>query len=170
MMPPWIPVLTAILFGPVVAILTSKFLDRMREKKQRRVELYLTAMSWRGWWLHPDSVRALNSIDTIFEKKSDKRVRDGWAAVIRHASTLRPDAQAHPDETRAWDARLLDLRVDLYQVLGAAVGYDHTIDYIKNQSYVPQYYVDAELEQILIRKQFVKVLTDDGIKVVVRNG
>ena len=161
--------MAAIILGPVLALLAQRLLDFIREKKQRRVQLYVAAMSLRGHWLHPDSVRALNSIDTIFAKKSDKPIRDAWERVIRHAATMRPDWNGRQDEARAWDARLLDLRVDLYQLLGAAVGYDYTIDYIKNQLYVPQGYVDAELEQIQIRKQFAKAITDDGLKVVVHN-
>jgi hypothetical protein len=164
----WITV-AAILLGPVLALFAQRLLDWMREKKQRRVQLYVTAMSLRGTWLHSDSVRALNSIDTIFDKRGDKPVRDAWERVIKHANTPMPDRQAQPNENKAWLDRLLDLRVDLYQLLGAAVGYDHTIDYIKTQLYVPQYHVDVELEQTMIRKQFAKAITDDGLKVVIHS-
>jgi hypothetical protein len=64
------------------------------------------------------------------------------------------------------ERRLVDLRTDLYQLLGVAVGYDHTIDYIKTQFYNPQYHVDVELEQMQIRKQFAKAITDDGLRVL----
>ncbi|MGD0415713.1 MAG: DUF6680 family protein [Terriglobales bacterium] len=164
----WITV-AAIFVGPVFALLAQRVLDWMRAKKQRRLQLYFTAMTLRGSWLHPDSVRALNSIDTVFDRERDKPVRDAWAAVIKHANTIRPDWQTHPDECRLWDAHLWDLRVDLYQMLGTAVGYDHSIDYIKNQLYVPKGFVDMEMEQMLIRKQFGKILTDDGLKVIVNS-
>jgi predicted phosphoadenosine phosphosulfate sulfurtransferase len=62
----------------------------------------------------------------------------------------------------------MDLRVDLYQLLGAAVGYDHTVDYIKNQIYQPQYHVGVELEPMQIRTPFAKAITDDGLKVIVQ--
>jgi hypothetical protein len=162
----WITV-AAIVLGPILALFAQRLLDWMRERKERRVNLYQTVMSLRGTWLHPDSIRALNSIDTIFDKRGDKSVRDAWERVIRHACTPMPDVRMNPDENKAWNDRLLDLRVDLYQLLGAAVGYDHTIDYIKNQLYVPQYHIDVELEQMQIRKQFAKAITDDGLKVVV---
>lgn len=162
----WITVV-ALALGPVLALFSQRFLDWFREKKNRRVNLYLTAMAYRGMWLHPDSVRALNAIDTVFDKNNDKKVRDAWTAVIAQATIPRPPI-ADQAGTRAWDQRLLDLRVDLYQLLGAAVGYKHTVAYIKNQSYVPQYYVDAEFELLQIRKGFVKLITDDGLKVVVR--
>jgi hypothetical protein len=123
-------------------------------------------MAHRIMWLNPESIRALNTIDIVFDKRGDQRVRDAWAAVLTHAYTPRPaDAQGGP----AWDARLYDLRVDLYQRLGAAVGYDHTVDYIKTRSYTPLAYGEMELEQMQIRKGLVKLITEDGLKVVVRN-
>lgn len=163
----WIAV-GAIIVGPILALSAQRLLDRIREKKNRRVQLYLTAMSLRAAWLHPDSIRALNSIDTIFDKDSDKPVRAAWAAVVAQAYT--PKRDATEEAAREWNARLEDLRVGLYQVLGAAVGYDHTIDYIKRQFYNPQAHVDIELELMQIRKQFLKALGDDGLKVVVKQG
>ncbi len=164
----WITV-AAIVVGPVLALFAQRLLDWMREKKERRVKVYLTLMSLRGVWLHPDSVRALNSIDTVFEKVSDKPARDAWARVIAHVCTPLPNIDKFPQEARAWNDRLIDLRVDLYQLLGTAVGYDHTIDYIKTQFYNPQYHIDVELEQMQIRKQFAKAITDNGLKVVIQN-
>jgi hypothetical protein len=122
-------------------------------------------MSLRATWLHPDSVKAFNSIDTIFDRRSDESVRDARAAVIAHANTKRHDPDDE-EESRAWNARMEDLRVEFYQVLGAAVGYDHSIDYIKTQVYNPQYFVEVEQEQTQIRKQFAKAITNDGLRVV----
>ena len=125
-------------------------------------------MSYRApaAWLHPDSLRALNSIDTVFHMDADKPVRDAWSKVISHAYTKRPDWNADQDGAKAWDNRLLDLRVDMYQLMGAAVGYNLSLDYIKTQMYYPQLHVDTEADQMQIRKQFLKAITDDGLKVV----
>lgn len=159
----WITV-AAIVLGPILALFAQRALDWIREKKKQRVQLYLTAMAHRGMWLHADSVRALNSIDTIFDKRRDKPVREAWSAVLAQARIPRPQ---DPDRLgqQAWEDRLLDLRVDLYQLLGSAVGYDHTVDYIKTQIYMPQHYGDVELELMQIRKGLAKAITDDGLKV-----
>jgi len=93
-------------------------------------------------------------------------VRDAWSKVISHAYTKRPDWNADQDGAKAWDNRLLDLRVDMYQLMGAAVGYNLSLDYIKTQMYYPQLHVDTEADQMQIRKQFLKAITDDGLKVV----
>jgi hypothetical protein len=114
-----LPILVAIFFGPVSALLASRALDRLREKRKARLNLYYTAMSYRvpAAWLHPDSLRALNNIDIVFSKRKDQPVRDAWAKVIAHAYTKRPDWEADQEGARQWDSRLLDLRADLYQLL-----------------------------------------------------
>lgn len=164
----WITV-AAIVLGPILALSAQRALDALREKRKQRLQLYFTAMSWRGFWLHQDSVRALNSIDTVFDKKKDKPVRDAWEAVVKHANTKRPLDSDQPGQ-QAWDQKLFDSRVDLYQILGRNVGYEHSIDYIKHQTYIPQLYGDAELELMAIRKGFAKAITEQGLKVVVKQG
>lgn len=148
--------LVAIFFGPVSALLVSRWLDRLREKRKARLDLYHAAMSYRASWLHPDSLRALNNIDIVFNEKKDQPVREAWEKVIAHAYTKRPVTEV---EGMAWDSRLWDLRVDLYQQLGMAVGFDHSLDYIKTHMYYPQLHVDAELEWIQIRKLLLKALS-----------
>jgi hypothetical protein len=164
-----LPILVAIFFGPVSALMASRALDWLREKKKARLALYYTAMSYRATstWLHPDSLRALNNIDIVFSDKKDAPVRDAWAKVIAHAYTKRPDWVADQEGARQWDARLLDLRSDLYRLLSVSVGRDLSLDYIKTHIYYPEYHVNAELEWLQIRKQLSKILSDSGLKVTV---
>lgn len=164
----WITVV-AIIVGPILALFSQRLLDGLREKKQRRVNLYLTIMSLRATFANAEAVKAHNSIDVVFGDRKDKPIRDAWAAVLQHANTQRPDWNTAREAAQAWDARLLDLRVDLYQLLGAAVGFNHTVDYIKTHFYYPLYHADLELDQLQIRKQFAKAITDDGLKVIVKN-
>jgi hypothetical protein len=167
-----IPILVAIFFGPVSALMASRALDRLREKKKSRLALYYTLMSYRAnsTWLHPDSLRALNNIDIVFSDKKDAPARDAWSKVIAHVSTKRPDWVADQEGARQWDARLFDLRVDLYQLLSVSVGRDLSLDYIKTHIYYPEYHVNAELEWVQIRKQLSKILSEAGLKVVVVEG
>jgi len=88
----------AIFVGPIAALGTQRFLDRIHETKDRRVKLSHTVMAFRA--------------------------------------TCK------------------------------AVSYEHTVEY-KTQFYYPQYHADAEAEQLHIRKQFAKAITNKGLKVVV---
>ena len=160
----WITV-AAIVIGPILALLTQRILDWMRREKDQRLNIYLTLMSLRATWLDPQSVRAFNSIDTVFSRSGDKPIRDAWAKVIAHSETGK-EKIATPDEIRAWNDRMLDLRVDLYQAIGSAVGFDQTVDYIKTRIYVPQLHADIESEWHQIRKQLSHAITNDGIKII----
>jgi hypothetical protein len=166
----WITV-AAIIAGPVLALFAQRLLDWFREKRDRRLKLYFTAMSYRSpaTWLHPESLRALNSIDTVFDESSDDPVRDAWAQVIAHSTTPEPNPQTNPTEHREWAQRLFDLRVNLYQLMGKAVGHEHTLEYLKTQMYYPKLHFDADAQALQIRRQLAKALTDDGLKVVVSN-
>src|ERR1700722_12985746 len=102
----WITV-AAIVLGPILALLTQRGLDHIREKKHRRLLLYMTLMSTRATGVAPDHVNALNSIDVVFSDKNDQEVRDAWHKVLAH---LGADAN-----TAGWQEKLNDLKVDLFR-------------------------------------------------------
>lgn len=105
-------------------------------------------------------VQALNSIAVVFAKDSDRAIRDAWSKV-------RDQMALDADKTPRWAERLLDLKCDLLQVMGSTLGFEFTVDYLKQAGYVPRHYTDLEQDQLIIRQHLVKVLTEDGIKVVV---
>src|SRR5262249_49801311 len=143
--------------GPIVALWTQRGLDRLREKKARRVGLYMTLMRTRATLLAPEHVNALNAIDVVFYGRSGQRIRDAWAEVRKHTEA---DATA-----AGWLERMNDLRADLYQVMGAAVGYNFTVDYLKRQVYLPQHFTTMELQGESLRQALVKIVTDEGLKI-----
>ncbi len=154
----WLTV-AAIVLGPVLALLTQRILDRIREKKKQRVGLYLALMSTRASPLAPAHVQALNSIDVVFSRRSDRHIREAWERWLAHVAT---------DATRpGWGERLNDLKIDLLQAMGSAVGYEFTTDYLRRQIYAPQGYAQAEQEQLQIRQSLAKALTEEGLKVKV---
>ena len=82
----WITV-AGIILGPIFALFAQRALDWMREKKKQRLAIYFTLMSTRATPLHPDHVRALNSIDTVFSRRSDQDVRAAWTKLLAHVGT-----------------------------------------------------------------------------------
>jgi hypothetical protein len=152
--------IVAIIAGPILALGAQRVLDRIREKKKRRVDVFLTLMSTRASQLAPAHIQALNSIDVIFKRRwRDRSIRDAWHKVLEQVSS---------DVTKeGWSERVNDLKVDLYQAMGRRVGYNFSIDYLKRQVYLPKHYTDLEQDQLILRQRMVKVVTDDGIKVVV---
>lgn len=152
----WLTVF-AIVLGPVLALMAQRVLDRLRENKKRRVGLYLALMATRGQPLAPTHVQALNSIDTVFNRRSDRAIRAAWQKWLAHVAA---DATA-----QGWGERFNDLKVELYQKIGSAVGYKYDIDYLKRQIYAPRGHFDADQNLAQIRQTLAKVLTADGLKV-----
>jgi len=161
--PNWFDLLTvaAIFIGPVAALFTQRMLDELREKKRRRLDIYRTLMSLRATPLDPAHVRALNSIDAIFDGNGkDEDVRERWGRLLAHVSS----GDASSD---AWNTTLVDLRVDLYQAIAKAVGYDHSVEYLKTRIYFPSLYEHAERDIINIRQNLATALSPAGLKVLI---
>ena len=73
----------------------------------------------------------------------------------------------NPTDIQTWANRLYDLRIDLYQAMGKAVGYTYNTDYLKRQIYLPKLFTDADAEGMAIRQTLAKVLTEGGLKVMI---
>lgn len=152
--------MTAIVLGPVLALFAQRLLDWLRERRNQRVQLFLTLMSTRASILAPAHVQALNSIDVVFSRRRDTAIRDAWRALLDHMVT--------PMTNPGWADRVSDLRVVLYQAMGAAVGHNYTVDYLKRRIYAPIAYAQTEQDWLKVRQTLLKVLTDDGIRIVPR--
>ena len=100
----WITI-AAIVLGPVLALFIRRILDGIREKRERRVQLFLTLMRTRATPLAPDHVNALNSIEVVFDGENDRRIREAWHKLLTH---IVADA-SHP----TWQERYNDLKVVL---------------------------------------------------------
>lgn len=164
--PGWFEWLTvvAIVAGPVLALFVQRALDWIRERKKRRADLYLTLMSTRAQGLTHAHVQALNSIDVLFNRRwRDRKIRAAWQKWLAHVNTPAKTPSGQP--TPGWDERLNDLKVELYQAIGAVVGYRFSIDQLKRQTYLPIGHVDIEKDLIQIRQTFAKALMADGLKV-----
>lgn len=154
----WLTII-AIILGPILALFAQRALDSLRETRKRRVGLFFTLLTTRASPLAQAHVQALNSIDVVFIKDKDRPIREAWQRV-REQMNLDP---ARPD----WSERLHDLKCDLLQVMGGALGFDFGVNYLKREGYLPRHYTDLEQDQLIIRERLVKVLTDNGVRVVV---
>jgi len=154
--------LSAIILGPILALWMQRVLDGIRGKKNQRLQLFLTLMGTRATPLSTAHVNALNAIDSVFNRKRDRKVREAWEKTLLHIgkTPAPPDTQ----QWQQWVDRLNDLKIDLYQVMGKAVGYTYSADYLKRQIYLPRGFTDSEAEAGIIRQTLAKALIE-GAKV-----
>lgn len=69
-------IILATLVGPIVAVQTQKWIERSREDRARKVNVFNTLMATRGLKAaSADHVKALNSIDIIFDRQNEKEKR-----------------------------------------------------------------------------------------------
>ena len=159
--PSWFDWLTvaAIILGPVLALLSQRYLDRLRQRKDQRLRLYFALMASRALQLSPNHVQALNSIDTVFsgDSKEDQTIREKYRAWI--------EQMGRDSNTPGWAERGNDLKVELYQAIGEAVGFKFSIDYLKRQVYVPVAHSDWDTQARQIQTALSRVITADGVKV-----
>jgi hypothetical protein len=144
---------------PVLALGAQRVLDKLREKQKRRENLFFALLTTRASPLAQAHVQALNSIDVVFNDPRDEAIRAAWARVLE---------QMNIDPAQVdWFERLNDRKCDLLQKMGAAVGFEFGIEYLKRQGYLPRHYTDLEQDQLIMRKRLLNVITDDGVKTVV---
>ena len=158
-LPTWFDWLTilAIIVGPIFALMAQRLLDVIREKKRARMAIYLNLMASRATPLNVNHLAALNSIDVIFNRRDDAKIREAWRRVLDHVVLDLPPLD--------WNEKFNDLRAELYRQIGLSVRYDFTTDYLKRNIYHPRYQSEAELDLLALRQALKGALSEHGLKV-----
>ena len=149
----WVVIALATLIGPIAAVQISQWLDRNRQARAEKVAVFRTLMATRATTLAPSHVEALNTIDIVFGSSSiqDRNVRNDWKAYLDHLNN-----KDYPREN--WNARRVELFVDLLSTMASNLGFEFDKTHIKNQAYFPTGYAELETEQTVMRKAIVEVL------------
>lgn len=149
--------IAAVLLSPLVALQISEMLQRRREQRQRRLQVFKTLMGTRASRLNPEHVQALNMIDIEFhgsESKS-KAVLNAWKAYLDQLNT----SQSEP---AVWLSKKEDLFVDLLYEMSRHLGYDFDKTHIRRTSYFPKGFGDLESDQLAIRKGVAAILSGEA--------
>jgi hypothetical protein len=80
-----IPTIIALITGPVMAVLITRYLDDERTYKSRRMDVFRTLMRTRRTTLHPDHLGALNLVE--IEYANEPAVLNAWKALFTHFGT-----------------------------------------------------------------------------------
>lgn len=161
----WVTVL-AVILGPVLAVQAQKFLESVREKRNRRLALFKTLMSTRAERLSREHVQALNMIDiefygrrmfgTRYQTSKEKKVTNAWKNYNDHLNQ-----KNSYDSVESWirDGDTLFTRI-LYE-MSIALGYDYDEVQLKRDSYRPEAHVNIENAQLDVLTGLASVLRNE---------
>lgn len=157
----WI-VVVAVLLAPILAVQIQKWLERARERRTRKLQLFQTLMSTRTARVAVAHVQALNMIDVEFAgvrlwrgrspSKTERQVLDAWRVyhdLLNDESSFKDEAGAHRRE---------DAFVELLYAMSRDLGYDFDKVYLRKGAYSPVAHAELETDQRLFRKYMMEIL------------
>lgn len=149
-------IVVATLLGPVLAVQAQKWIERARDRQQRRIWIFRTLMATRATSLAPPHVEAINAVPIEFygKNKSFKAVVESWKTYIDY---LYQD-KVNPE---VWAAKRLDLFNELILRMAKTLGYKFTAVEISREFYSPKAHIQIETEQNLIREGLAAIFRGD---------
>jgi hypothetical protein len=156
-------VVLATLAGPIIAVQTQKWIERISERGKRRQLIFTALMANRATRLHDDFIRALNLIDLEFSARrfggsADRKVIDAWRALLGELANGPPDDNEDVNLARAWNGRVSDRPVDLLSAMSTALGYTFSAEELRRGIYYPKGRVDLEQSQLAIMHGLSKII------------
>jgi hypothetical protein len=155
----WLTIV-ALLCGPVLAVQAQKWIETLREKKNRRLYVFKRLMATRGTPVSPGHVEALNMIDLEFAGNNDidKNVSTRWHEYLDHLNSLSQDPAVQEKQVPVWTERKDALFASLLHDMGKAVGYDFDTVQIRRGIYTPIGHANFEIETQALRRLLLQVL------------
>jgi len=142
-----VAIVVATMLGPVLAVQAQKWIERGRDRQQRRLWIFRTLMATRATNLSPQHVEAINAVPIEFygRNRSFKAVIDAWKIYIDYLS----QDKINPD---VWVAKRRELFNDMLLLMAKTLNYNFTSVEISREIYSPKAHAQIETEQKLIRE------------------
>ena len=157
----------ATLLGPVLAVQAQKWVERARDRANRKRWIIYTLMSTRGARLAQEHVGALNSIDLTFyglqffwirwQWKKERIVVERWRTYLNHLNTQRPVVPG--DAQTAWDTTTNDYFFNLLDALLVERHFDFDLVQIQRGAYSPTAHYAAEWQNLTLRTAAIEWLS-----------
>lgn len=144
----------AVIAGPVLAIQIQKYIERIKEEKERQIRVFKDLMATRASTLAYQHVVALNMVGLEFQGKKYAKVVNAWKTYLDHLGSFPNDDESM---AKAWAEKRNDQLSDLLYEMGNSLGFDFDKVHIKKAGYIPKAYGDQENDQNYIRRSLVEV-------------
>ena len=148
----WLTV-AALIAGPVIAVLITRYWDGKREANRRKWEIFRNLMCYRK---HPTSQRFVSSLNLLeVEFHDDKDVLEAWNSMYDHFCNEEP---IEDNRKKVFYDKGEKLRADLLQKVAHSLGIElNSLDMLQS-GYSPQGWGWDEAEQWLMRRKLSEVL------------
>jgi hypothetical protein len=153
----------AVLIAPVLAVQVQKYLEKIRENKNRKIRLFYALISTRTSRVSYEHVQALNMIDIEFygkiifkwrfQTKKEKSVQNSWKEYHDHLNSKMEQA--------LWNQKSDDLFVALLYNMAKALNYDFDKVELKRNAYSPIAHGEYENDNLIIRQSLAKILSGE---------
>jgi len=163
----WVMV-AATVAGPIFAVQAQKWVERIRERRGRKLWVFQQLMATRATRTAVDHVQALNMIDLVFygshpfgmhwRTRAEQTVLDAWKEYHDHLTQHRGVDDA---ALVVWISRGDELFVNLLFAIAKDVHYRFDRVQLKSSAYSPVAHGEQEFELNTIRKMLVKLLSGD---------
>lgn len=117
-------VAVATIVGPILAVQAQKWIERLRETRERKLRIFYVLMGSRAARTSPEHVQALNLIDLLFRRKAERPIIEAWEAYREHLN--KDTEKMTPFQLEAWGTRGNDHFNDLIYAMSVALGYHFT--------------------------------------------
>ena len=121
------------LAGPVLAVQAQKWIERARERRNRKAALFQVLMATRANRVSSQHVEALNMIDLTFDgarrigpkrTKREQAVLRAWREYLDHLNDHPPDENTSEAVGLQWGTRVNELFLNLLRAIAADVDYE----------------------------------------------
>jgi len=157
----WLLICSTVM-APLLAVQVQKWLERNREKKDRKLQIFKTLMATRANTLSLEHVKALNMIDLEFYEEKHKQIRIQWRTYLDHLNNFPKDN--NEALVKIWLDKNPDYLAKLLMEMGKALNYEFDEVHIKKGCYNPIAHNEVQNEQTQFRKKFLELL--DGQRVL----
>ncbi|MFM5500088.1 MULTISPECIES: DUF6680 family protein [Aeromonas] len=147
----------AVILGPILAVQAQKYIERIQDKRNRRMALFKTLMSTRAERLNRDHVQALNMIDiefygrllpfikTRYQTKTEQAVTHAWKIYNNHLN--------HKDDYESldqWIKKGDELFTNMLYAITQSLNYDYDKVQLQRDCYRPIAHGNIENTQLAI--------------------
>ena len=140
----------ATLSGPVQA---QKWIERARERTQRKIAIFRTLMATRAAFLSPAHVEALNAVPIEFY--GNRKIVNSWKEYLDYLSRQGVSPEV-------WGQRRIELFIDLLVEMVAFLGYNFSRVEISREVYWPTAHARIEADQQIIREGVAKLFKGEA--------